>query len=426
MSKKLFETIRSSDTLDQPNENAKLEEVPLLVNGLLSENSENSEIQSQITERLITIALHDQDSGSFISYLYLSPLIVMLKSKDEKHSNVACEALSKLIRKSPNIQKALVENGFVQMTTFALIEEGVSHHVQSNILVVILDLITSGADIRVMGGLLPILEKLVQEKDSKQQEITMKAKMIQTLLAGQGITGSSSNSEIQELNRNNEELKKKIKEFERKDEEQKKQIIDLEHKINLEHQIKEAKPKIGDVAISINVPTGSYTKKDGEFTYTSTQGQFKVFQINPVITEGIYKCEFKGTFNTSNDWIGVMKSGLNVPFGSHTNTQLYAKDSMFFQTSYVFQNGKPTMAGNKTITNNDIVSIEVNMNTTPRTAHLFINNVQQPGYISGLPESIQYYFQLWTMGQPATVLSLKRLSAPTVTNISNAKEVKWE
>ncbi|KAA6311821.1 MAG: hypothetical protein EZS28_056049, partial [Streblomastix strix] len=110
MSKKLFETIRPPDTLDQPNENAKLEEVPLLINGLLSENSE---IQSQITERLMAIALHNQDCGSSISQLYLNPLIFMLKSKDEKHSNVACEALSKLIRKSPNIQKALVENGFV-------------------------------------------------------------------------------------------------------------------------------------------------------------------------------------------------------------------------------------------------------------------------------------------------------------------------
>ncbi|KAA6359964.1 MAG: hypothetical protein EZS28_044508, partial [Streblomastix strix] len=105
---------------------------------------------------------------------------------------------------------------------------------------------------------------------------------------------------------------------------------------------------------------------------------------------------------------------------------LDAKDSIFFYAGHVYQNGKPTSAGNQTITNNDIVAIEVNMNTTPRTAHLFINNGQQPGYMSGLPESVQYYFQLYTMGQPTTVLSLKRLSAPTVTNIINAKEVKWE
>ncbi|KAA6360584.1 MAG: hypothetical protein EZS28_043888, partial [Streblomastix strix] len=105
---------------------------------------------------------------------------------------------------------------------------------------------------------------------------------------------------------------------------------------------------------------------------------------------------------------------------------LDAKDSIFFYAGHVYQNGKPTPAGNQTITNNDIVAIEVNMNATPRTAHLFINNVQQPGYMSGLPESVQYYFQLYTMGQPTTVLSLKRLSAPTVTNIINAKEVKWE
>ncbi|KAA6396469.1 MAG: hypothetical protein EZS28_008006 [Streblomastix strix] len=66
------------------------------------------------------------------------------------------------------------------------------------------------------------------------------------------------------------------------------------------------------------------------------------------------------------------------------------------------------------------------MNTTPRTAHLFINNVQQPVYISGLPEFVQYYFQLYTQIQSATVLSLKCLSAPTVTDIKDAKQVKWD
>ncbi|KAA6400795.1 MAG: hypothetical protein EZS28_003684 [Streblomastix strix] len=294
----------------------------------------------------------------------------MFKSKDEEHSQTACEGRSKLIRKSPNIQKSLLKSGFIQMTTFALMEEGDLHHVQTNILIVILDLITSGADIHVMGGLLPVLDKLAKEEDSQKQRITMKTQIIQTILT--------------------------------------------------------TKLKSGDVAFSIYVPIGSYTKKDGEFTYTSTSAQYKVFPIEPVITEGIYKCEFKGNLGTGNDWFGVMKSGLVVPFGQHTNTQPYAKDSIFFYAGGVQQNLRNTPAGNSTITINGIAAIEVNMNTTPRTVHLFINNVQQPGYMSGLPESVQYYFQLWTMGQPAIVLPLKRLSAPTVTNIYITKEVKWE
>ncbi|KAA6373200.1 MAG: hypothetical protein EZS28_031272, partial [Streblomastix strix] len=332
MTEKLSETILHSDLLDEPNENVKLDKIPLFVNDILSDNYE----QQQTTERLVAMALHDQDCGLPISQLCLSPLVVMLKSKDEDHSQTACEGLSKLIRKSPNIQKALLKSGFIQMTTFALMEEGVPNHVQTNILVVILDLITSGADIHVMGGLLPILDKLAKEEDSQKQEITMKAQIIQTILTSKSVTVPSPSSYIQELKKKNEEQKKQIEEQKRLNEEYKKQISDLEI------QIEEAKPKSGDVAFSINVPTGSYKRKDGEFTYTSTAAQYKVFPIEPVITEGIYKCEIKGNLGTGNDWFGVMKSGLVIPFESHTNTQPYAKDSIFFYAGHVYQNGKPT------------------------------------------------------------------------------------
>ncbi|KAA6384321.1 MAG: hypothetical protein EZS28_020153 [Streblomastix strix] len=420
MTKKLSEELHHSDTINQPNKNVKNDEIPLLINDLLSENYEQQQQQQQqTTERLVTMVLRDQDCELSISQLYISPLVVMLKSKDEEHSQTACEALSKLIRKSPNIQKSLLKSGFIQMTSFALMEEGDLHHIQTNILVIILDLITSGADIHAMGVLLPVLEKLAKEKDSKQQEIAMKAQIIQTILTSKGVSVPSPSSEIQELKKKNEESLKQIEEQKRLNEEYKKQIIDLEH------QIEEAKPKSCDVAISINVPTGSYTKKDGEYTYTSTSGEYKTFPINPIITQGIYKCEFKAN-QLGNIYFGVMKTGLIVPFGKNSSTQPYTKDNiMTYRNGNVYWNGKGT-AGNKNIQTGDIVAIEVNMNVVPRTAHFFTNNVQQPVYISGLPESVQFYFSFNSSVDSISVLSLKYLASSTVTNIPGSKEAKWE
>ncbi|KAA6393860.1 MAG: hypothetical protein EZS28_010611 [Streblomastix strix] len=343
----------------------------------------------------------------------------MLKSKGEQHSNTACEAKSKLIKKSPNIMEALMKSGFIQMATFALMEKRTPHHVQTNILDIILDLITSGADIHALGGLLPVLEILTKEKDSQQQEITMKAQIIQTIMKSKSVTIPSPSSQVQDMKKKNEESAKLIEEQKKLNEESKKKIIDLKR------QIEEAKPQSGDVAISINVPSGSYTKKDGELTYTSTQVQYKVFPINPEIDQGIYKCELKGSFNPGNGWIGVIKSGLVVPFGQSNHIKPYAKDSMIFCNGSIYQNAKAN-AGNQATNTNDVQAIEININSTPRTTHLFLSDIQQPVYISGLPESVQYYFLLYTTGQPATVLSLKRLTSPTVANISNAKEVKWQ
>ncbi|KAA6401596.1 MAG: hypothetical protein EZS28_002880 [Streblomastix strix] len=383
MTKKLSEEVHHPDTLNQPNENAKIDEIPLLINDLLSENYEQ---QQQTTERLVAMVLHDQDCELPINQLYLNPLIVMLKSNDEEHSQTACEALSKLIRKSPNIQKVLLKNGFVQMSTFALIEDGTIQHVQTNILVVILDLITSGADIHAMGGLLPVLEKLAKEKDQKLQEIKMKAQIIQTILASKGVTVPSSSSEIQELKKKNEESLKKIEEQKRLNEEYKKQIIDLEI------QIEEAKPKSGDVAFSISAPTGSYTKKDGEETYTQTIAGYNTYTVNSIITQGTFKYEIK----------------LN-------KMQLCGS---------IYRNAIGT-TGNQAMKTDDIVAIEVNMDSNPRTAILFINDKQQPVFISGIPESIQFYFTLYYNYDSVTSLSLKKLAQATPTAIQRSKEVKW-
>ncbi|KAA6381895.1 MAG: hypothetical protein EZS28_022575, partial [Streblomastix strix] len=69
---------------------------------------------------------------------------------------------------------------------------------------------------------------------------------------------------------------------------------------------------------------------------------------------------------------------------------------------------------------------EVNMDIVPRTVRLFINGVLQPVYMSGIPDSIQFYFFFNYSEESVTVLSLKRLSSPTDATVIGAKEVKWE
>lgn len=65
------------------------------------------------------------------------------------------------------------------------------------------------------------------------------------------------------MKREIDEYKKKNSEFELKDQEEKKENDKLKRKIiDLEHQLEESKSKPGDIPISINVPSGNYTKKE--------------------------------------------------------------------------------------------------------------------------------------------------------------------
>ena len=50
--------------------------------------------------------------------------------------------------------------------------------------------------------------------------------------------------------------------------------------------------------------------------------------------------------------------------------------------------------------------LELNMSTTPRTLHLYINNVLQPKFITGFPESVRFIVGLYF---PDVVVQFKTL-----------------
>ncbi|KAA6396331.1 MAG: hypothetical protein EZS28_008143 [Streblomastix strix] len=287
---------------------------------------------------------------------------------------------------------------------------------------VILALIFNSLYACEMNNLVPVLQHLVEDKDEEKKEIATKAKMICAILVSQGISGQSSSSEvlelqmhIQEYKRENEESKRKVEEFERNDDVQKRKIIELEH------QLEESKQKASEISISITVPSGSYTKKEGEFTYISTFDEYKTFTILPIITQGIFKLELK--INVIQWlWYGLVKSGLVIPLLTHPFK--FNNNMFFFNSGIVYQNSS-RYNGNQEMKNGDIVTIELNM-ALPRTAHLFINNVQQPVYMSGIPDSVQYFFTLQNKNDSVTVLSLKNLTVPSTANLPNATEMKWE
>ncbi|KAA6373736.1 MAG: hypothetical protein EZS28_030738, partial [Streblomastix strix] len=210
------ESIRLPGPCNSHDEKANLSEIPLLVNGLLSDDPQ---LRAHSTERLVSIELLDEEHRSASSELYFGPLIIMLKSSNEEKSQAAFDALNKIIKKSVHLQESFLRCGFLEISRYNLIDENIPEHVHSNILSIIAELITNGANPNEMVQLIPILTKLGSEKDQKKKKISMKAKMIETLLASQGVTCPLSSDEIQELKSQNEGKTRQIEEQKRQNEE---------------------------------------------------------------------------------------------------------------------------------------------------------------------------------------------------------------
>ncbi|KAA6365177.1 MAG: hypothetical protein EZS28_039295, partial [Streblomastix strix] len=176
--------------------------------------------------------------------------------------------------------------------------------------------------------------------------------------------------------------------------------------------------------VTVNLDNDQLGINTMEQFYTSLKDDYKNFILEPEITKDVIRLEIIPDFIRSL-YLGVVNSGTTVPKGNNINESMSTHKAAFFHNNgSVYHKGIPKAGNNKMISNQK-VAIEVNMNSNPRTAHLFIDGKQQPVFISGLPSSIQFFFQLYYEDDQIQILSLKRLNEPTVQIVEKADEVKY-
>ncbi|KAA6368588.1 MAG: hypothetical protein EZS28_009211, partial [Streblomastix strix] len=69
--------------------------------------------------------------------------------------------------------------------------------------------------------------------------------------------------------------------------------------------------------------------------------------------------------------------------------------------------------------------LRIEYNSGDGTLVLFIDNVQQPIYFSGIWEKVRFFVYAWDVGATCTIYSLKKLPAPTSKNIMNQQALQW-
>ncbi|KAA6381423.1 MAG: hypothetical protein EZS28_023049, partial [Streblomastix strix] len=79
--------------------------------------------------------------------------------------------------------------------------------------------------------------------------------------------------------------------------------------------------------------------------------------------------------------------------------------------------------GNTGFRNNEIVRLEYN--SKKGTVTYFLNNVQQPVYISGIREKIRFVIEMCYSGSTCTIRSLKKLKYPTAVTKIGDKSAQW-
>ncbi|KAA6359400.1 MAG: hypothetical protein EZS28_045073, partial [Streblomastix strix] len=91
----------------------------------------------------------------------------------------------------------------------------------------------------------------------------------------------------------------------------------------------------------------------------------------------------------------------------------------------VWQHHNCSREKNSPMKKGDIASLEVDMTQT-KTIHLFINRIEQPVFMSNIPNSVQFIFGIHDKDDCISVLSLKKLNIHSHKAISGRKIYDWD
>ncbi|KAK2958098.1 hypothetical protein BLNAU_7025 [Blattamonas nauphoetae] len=150
---------------------------------------------------------------------------------------------------------------------------------------------------------------------------------------------------------------------------------------------------------------------------------YSTVAVREVIMDGRWRCDMTFQYSKNSRMIGIVSTSLNIPV-SYSPGDTKQSAGYYFDGSVVHNH--EDHYGNQRWYDGDVVSIEVDMDATPRVAHFFVNGNQQPISIRGLPESIRFCALLYHEGTSLDLLCVREMQKSSVGQILGDEVIDWD
>ncbi|KAA6392015.1 MAG: hypothetical protein EZS28_012458 [Streblomastix strix] len=151
--------------------------------------------------------------------------------------------------------------------------------------------------------------------------------------------------------------------------------------------------------------------------------------LTQTLEKGIFQIELEFSNGGSDSGIGIVRDSYSIPSGGEPFVGINCQHMATFGgggynggAGSVSYKGS-SVSGNKSYSDNQKVMMEYDSGKCTLT--LFINNEQQPVYVSGIKEKVKFVLGMYSTGRTCIIKSLKKVSAPTAIHLSNEKAVQW-
>ncbi|KAA6378248.1 MAG: hypothetical protein EZS28_026224 [Streblomastix strix] len=170
----------------------------------------------------------------------------------------------------------------------------------------------------------------------------------------------------------------------------------------------------------------SQGNSDGNQFINSDQHDYCTIAINPIINEGIVKIEiiYENT-GICDKIVGIADSSCSFATGkgpsanrNDNKTIRYWNDGCLNHITYGTKRNQSYVDGER-------IGIEVDMTKVPRRVTFFINDVEQPNYVVGIPSEIRFWAYTNKRSSSFIINKFQRLIQSTAKGVAGSKALQW-
>ncbi|KAA6380394.1 MAG: hypothetical protein EZS28_024079 [Streblomastix strix] len=154
-------------------------------------------------------------------------------------------------------------------------------------------------------------------------------------------------------------------------------------------------------------------------TFTLNNDNQTTILFDPLVNKGIVKFVVQSIFNLSA--VGIADETVKYERKEYPWARGYEKIVQYYRFGNI-QHDYHLSVGNAEFNTGDRVTLELNMDSSPRTFTFFVNDEEQPNYVSNIPAAVRAL--LWQKGDAFKVIKFEALSAPTAKHGAGSRA--WE
>ncbi|KAA6377704.1 MAG: hypothetical protein EZS28_026769 [Streblomastix strix] len=158
----------------------------------------------------------------------------------------------------------------------------------------------------------------------------------------------------------------------------------------------------------------------------SDNDDFCTIAMNPVIREGIVKIEV--IFENTDGWsrmIGIADASCSFAAGKGPWEDGNRQKTVRYYLGGYIRHITDDAIRNQEYSDGQIIGIEVDMTTVPRKVTFFVDEVEQPNFVIGIPEAVRFWAYTFHKSSSFTVIKFERLIKSTSQGVYGSKGLQW-